>query len=273
MTRGDALDKYIELMSDFEESSLRALSNSVRLHYGFQRRNRLLNNIGQAIFDLNNKLSSLEQYLDFEELSRARVYHLNMIYSNVFSFLSHSPQYYTEPIAKNLPLISEELDSIFTKVYANESKHSIVEYFDSLIDANLGRAATEELIEKALSSGRTLGYVSTNETAKTCYICRFWMGKVGSVGVDVPGFIRLDEVVPLHIRCIHFIILLDDLSEAEKYAQPEEWMLEATRSDYYHKFKELPGGEEILREQRREYRQSPRSQRERLKRVNNLLLR
>jgi hypothetical protein len=274
LTQGQALNKYRKLLSSFQDDAQRLVATSIRLRRGFNQRNRVLSSLGRMISSTNESLMALEEVIGVSSLESTRVYHLNEVYLKAYSLLNDTAAQRSAVMTpQRARQIAEQVDSIFTVRYRDDSRHTVADYLDAVIDDELTREATARLVQRAFTSEMFFAYVSTNETARTCYICRFWMGKVGTVGVDVPGYVRLDHIIPLHSRCIHYIILVGSEAELINMAQPDAWMLDAERSEYYARFSETEDGADILRQQRQEYRSSPGNRENRLREIRSVLLR
>lgn len=248
MNPQEAANEYLEIIRELDLSIRQRLTISVRDRWTYKHNQQLLKSIGFQIRKAGRQLEKLEKEIPISTLPADRIKALNNIYFNVFNFINRGERL-TIGEVKSALYFADEIDRVASVKYLNGARHAFSEYMESYIDGILGKKLAEDKYERMIKNGTLFVQVSTTPTV--CYICKPWLGKIGTIGHDVPGYPRLDNMFPIHWRCIHRIEPL--LGRPDLSMVPESWMLTANRQEYYRRYMEDEENRKEWNRYKREY--------------------
>lgn len=236
------ITRYENELEVLEEEIKKLLIRGVQERLSVGRLNLLLDAIGRKVNRLNVQL---EKLIKNDEITAARVKALNAIYTNSWKLLDDAFKLPTNAllVSTTRKKVAAQIANVFTVPYKNGARHNFREYLDGVVDSVISKQIAAEQFEGYLEDGVVFAMVSTEPTR--CYICSPWLGTVGTIGEDRPGYPRIDNLFPIHVRCIHRIIPAD-VDIPHKIV--ESWCINAEPKEYYRRFVATPEGKEIQRQ-------------------------
>jgi hypothetical protein len=229
------ISEYIDLYRDFEAIVREQLITAVRERWPWSKRQLFLNRMSTRLKELNAQAAEFDDLLGLEYFYEIRQRLSNSIFVNTYSFLRNEiPTVDMDLLEDKFKLnqIATKLDDVLNISYKDGSRHNAITYLDGVLQETIAREDIERSVNRMIREKILFAQVSTNETSRTCYLCQPWLGTVGTIGQDVPGYPRLDGLFPRHGRCIHYLI---PFSGGELHVAPE-WAWTADKNEYYKRF-------------------------------------
>lgn len=244
------MDKQLQLLMQLHDELTKVIIQSVVERWPPYK-------VERAMTHLINKLKYTYRHLQSQALDD-KMYNLWIVNQRVYRNLSTNIQeFYSEfnlnrdifyDSLNNLKQLAKRIDRVFTVQYKDGSKHHFMEYMQGVLDYEYAKKESKIKYDDYIANNVVFVMVSTEFT--NCFICTPWLGTTGTIGQDVEGFPRLDDMFPIHYRCIHRIIPCG--ADVIKIPPPD-WVLTADRKEYYRRFTATTEGREIMREQERLY--------------------
>lgn len=246
------MEEYQKILKNLELDIQRTVVRSVSRNYSFKSNQSSLLQIGRRIQSADRELRKIERELKLPQLTIDRVKALNHVYANVYMFYSDVTLYsrkVRDLSFNELRDLTRKIDRALTVQYKNNARHNFYSYLKNYLEDTIGRMTAEEYFDKMVGDG--VIFVEVTETPTKCFICLPWLGKVGTIGQTVEGYPRLDGLFPIHFKCVHRIV---PCATPSLDRVPPQWLIGATRQDYYDHMRETEEGRKILREYRKAYK-------------------
>jgi hypothetical protein len=244
------VEEYLHLVKNLETNLREILVRSIREKWTFRKNQVALARIGRLITNASKQLDIMESSLGVSGLTADRTKALSEVYTNVYMLFNEiHPRRFDFEDLKQLKVLAEKIDSALTVRYTNNSRNNFYNYLKGYVEDYLGRQEAEEYFGEMISAGTV--FVQVTNTPTKCFICIPWLGRVGTIGKTVEGYPRLDGLFPIHFKCVHRIVPYIGIPPQELV--PPDWMLNASRKDYYDHMKATEEGRKILREYRKSF--------------------
>lgn len=235
---------YLQEINKVDDQLQNSLIKSLTENWSKEKTSAESLKLGSIIRKFDERFSEYESV----ELRMLRINTLNNMYINSVQYMWRRENQI--PISPTeIPSRVFEVDQLLTVKYRDGSRHYFTDLLSGAAETTFNSEVQKDLLDRAYKKGLTFGIVSSESTK--CYICIPWLGKVGSIGMDIPGYIRLDGVFPIHWKCIHRVLPIAN-KDVAKYENPPDWVVGATRKDYYAKMAETDEGRRTLYEYRQQ---------------------